>query len=68
MEACLRPQVSCYLINDNHQAENERYWRNQKYNQKKGLYTTLYVCLCLCECVWVCICIGYICILLCEFV
>ena len=33
MEACLCLQVSCCLINDNHQAENERYWRNKK-NQK----------------------------------
>ena len=33
MEASLQPQVSCYLINDNHQAEKERYWRNLK-NQK----------------------------------
>ena len=30
MEACLRPQVSCRLINDNHPAEKERYSRNLK--------------------------------------
>ena len=30
MEACLQPQVSWRHINDNHQAEKERYWGNQK--------------------------------------
>ena len=30
METYQRPQVSCRLINDNHQAEKERYWRNLK--------------------------------------
>ena len=32
MEACLRLQVSCHLINDNHQAEKERYGGNLKKN------------------------------------
>ena len=59
MEACLLPEVSCRLINDNHQAENERYWRNRKnkkYTVKRtlGLCTTLYVYVYVC----VCMCLG----------
>ena len=35
MEACLRPQISWRLINDNHKAENERFWRNRKIEKYK---------------------------------
>ena len=30
MEACLPPQVSYRLLNDNHHVGNEIYWRNRK--------------------------------------
>ena len=43
METCLLPQVTCRLINNNHQAENKRYRINRKNRklQSKELYSHL---------------------------
>ena len=57
MEACLWPQVSWHFINDNHQAENERYKeikKIKKYSQKniRIVYYSLFVSVCMCVCVY----------------
>ena len=56
MEPCLRSQVSCRRINDNHQAEKERYWKNRKNRkilskERRIVYNSLWVSVCVCVCV-----------------
>ena len=46
MEAWVRPQVSCCLINDNHQVENERFGRNRKI-QSTGHYDCVQLFMCM---------------------
>ena len=48
MEACLRPQVSYHIINDNYQAEKEILEKSK--NLKNKVKRTLGLCTTLCVC------------------
>ena len=65
MEACLQPQVSCRLINGNHQAEKERYTRNRKSGKIQSKERLDCVQLFMCTCVFVCACES-VCVSVCR--